>query len=58
MGKIPQEIVATCEGWEAVFFSYNDGELFNEPIVCWAFMAERPYAENGEYEEGYLEGTY
>jgi len=56
MRKIPQQIVATCEGWEAVFFSYDDGELFSEPIVCWAFVSERPYVENGEDEERYIEG--
>ena len=26
--------------------SLDDGELFREPIVCWAFMSERPYVEN------------
>ena len=34
MRKILRQIVATCEGWEAVFFSYGDGDLFREPIVC------------------------
>ncbi len=56
MRKVLQQIVATCEGWEAVFFSYNDGELFREPIICWAFMSDRPYIENGADEERYLEG--
>jgi hypothetical protein len=28
MRKVLQQIVATCEGWEGVFFSYDDGELF------------------------------
>jgi hypothetical protein len=54
MKKILQ-IVSAC-GWEAVFFSYDDGELFREPVVCWALMSERPYVENGEDEERYLEG--
>ena len=56
MGKILQHIVATCEGWEAIFFSYKDGELFREPIVCSAFAAERPHVENGPDEEKYFEG--
>jgi hypothetical protein len=56
MRKILQQIVATCEGWEAVFFSYRDGELFREPIICWAFVSDRPYIENGADEERYLEG--
>lgn len=32
------------------------GELFREPIVCWAFMSERPYVEDGPDEERYVEG--
>ena len=56
MGKVLQQIVATCEGWEAVFFSYDDGELFREPVVCWAFMTETPYVHNGVEVERYLEG--
>ncbi len=56
MRKVLQQIVATCEGWEGVFFSYNDGELFREPIICWAFVSDRPYLENGADEERYLEG--
>lgn len=36
--------------------SYNDGEVFREPIVCWAFVADRPYLENGADEERSLEG--
>ncbi len=56
MRKTLQQIVATCEGWEAVFFSYDDGELFREPIVCWASMSDRPYLENGADVERYLEG--
>jgi hypothetical protein len=56
MRKVLQQIVATCEGWEAVFFSYEDGELFREPIICWAFVSDRPYIENGADEERYLEG--
>jgi len=56
MRKILQQIVATCEGWEAVFFSYGVGELLREPIVCWAFMSDRPYVEDGPDEERYVEG--
>ena len=56
MNRMLQQVVPTCEGWEAVLFSYDDGELFREPIVCCAFMSERPYVENGEDEEKYLEG--
>ena len=54
MKKILQ-IASACE-WEAVFFSYNGGELFREPVVCWALMSERPYVENGPDEERYVEG--
>ena len=50
------QIMPACDGWEAVFFSYDDGELFCEPVVCWGFMFERPYVENGEDEERYIEG--
>jgi len=49
-------IIRSCNGWEAVFFSYDNGELFSEPIVCWALVSERPYVENGEDEERYIEG--
>jgi hypothetical protein len=56
MEKKLQQIVSTCEGWEAAFLSYDDGKLFREPIVCWAFMSERPYVEDGEDEERYIEG--
>lgn len=56
MEKTLQQIVSTCEGWQAVFLSYDDGKLFREPIVCWAFMSERPYVEDGEDEERYVEG--
>ena len=56
MEKKLQQIVSTCEGWEAAFLSYDDGKLFREPIVCWAFMSERPYVEDGEDEERYVEG--
>ncbi len=55
MKKIIQ-IMEACEGWEAVFFSYNDGELFCDPVICWALVSERPYAENGDNEERYIEG--
>ena len=44
------------EGWEAVFFSYDDQELFFEPVFCWALVSERPYVENGEGEKTYIEG--
>ncbi len=56
MEKKLQQIVSTGEGWEATFLSYDDGKLFREPIVCWAFMSERPYVEDGEDEERYVEG--
>jgi hypothetical protein len=45
-----------CDGWEAVFFSYDDGELFCETVICWALVSERPYVENGKDEERYIEG--
>ncbi len=49
-------MVSAYEGWVAVFFSYNDGKIFHEPIVCWAFVSERPHVENGADEEKYFEG--
>lgn len=36
------QIASVCE-WEAVFFSYDNGELSREPVFCWGFMFERPY---------------
>ena len=30
------QITPKPEGWEAVFFSYDGGELFSEPVICWA----------------------
>ncbi len=30
--------------------------VLREPIVCWALVSERPYVENGEDEERYIEG--
>jgi hypothetical protein len=57
MRKNLQQIVASCEGWETVFFSYKNGEIFRETILCWAFMSDRPYLENVEDEERYLEGV-
>jgi hypothetical protein len=30
------QIMQACDGWEAVFFSYDDGELFCETVICWA----------------------
>jgi hypothetical protein len=33
MKKILQ-IMQACDGWEAVFFSYDDGGLFFEPVIC------------------------
>ena len=44
-----------CDEWEAVFFSYDDGELFCELVLCWALVSETPYVENGD-EERYVEG--
>jgi len=56
MKKIVQ-ITAWPEGYEAVFFSYNNKEFFSEPVFCWALVSERPYVENGEEEEKtYIEG--
>ncbi|OGP88645.1 MAG: hypothetical protein A2157_16450 [Deltaproteobacteria bacterium RBG_16_47_11] len=55
MRKILQ-IMQACDGWEAVFFSYDDGELFCETVICWALMSERPYVEDGKDEERYIEG--
>jgi hypothetical protein len=43
MRKILRQIVATCEGWEAVFFSYIDGGLFREPLVCWALGVKNSF---------------
>ena len=51
-----QQVVPTSEGWEAIFFSCDDGELFREPIVCWGFISEKPYVEDCEDEARYLEG--
>jgi hypothetical protein len=45
MKKILQ-IMPACDGWEAVFFNYDDGELFCDPVICWALVSERPY-DNG-----------
>jgi hypothetical protein len=42
MKKILQ-IMQACDGWEAVFFSYDGEELFCEPVICWALVSERPY---------------
>lgn len=44
------------EGWEAVFFSYDERELFSKPVFCWALVSERPYVENGEEEKTCIEG--
>ena len=27
-----------------------------EPVLCWALVSERPYVENGEDKERYIEG--
>ena len=50
MSRMVLQFVPMREGWEAVFFSYDDGELFREPIVCWGFMSERPHVEDAEEE--------
>ena len=50
MNRKLQQIVPTCEGWEAVFLSYDHGELFREPIVCWGFMSERRHVKDAEDE--------
>lgn len=49
------QIASACE-WEAVFFYYDNGKVFREPVVCWAFVSERPFVENGEDEAKYIEG--
>ena len=55
--KIVQIMPANGE-YEAVFFSYDDGGLFTEPVLCWALISETPYAENGDEseEKRYIEG--
>ena len=57
MKKIVQIMSANGE-FEAVFFSYDDGDLFCEPVLCWALVSETPYAENGDEseEKRYIEG--
>jgi len=52
------QIMPWPEGWEAVFFSYDDGELFCEPVLFWALVSETPYVENddGDEEKRYIEG--
>jgi len=44
--------------YEAVFFSYDHGDLFTEPVLCWTLISETPYAENGHEseEKRYIEG--
>jgi len=37
------QIMQACDGWEAGFFSYDDGDLFCEPVLCWALVSETPY---------------
>ena len=55
-GKVYQKDTSDHGGWEAAFFSYDDGELFCETVICWALVSERPYVENGKDEERYIEG--
>ena len=57
MKKIVQIMPANGE-YEAVFFSYDDGELFTEPVLCWALVSETPYAEKDDEddEKRYIEG--
>ena len=55
MKKIVQ-IMPWPEGWEAVFFSYDDGELFCEPVLFWALVSETPYADDDDEEKRYIEG--
>jgi hypothetical protein len=50
------QVMPWPEGWEAVFFSYDDTELFFEPVFCWALVSEKPYVGNGEEEKTYIEG--
>jgi len=55
--KIKQIMPANGE-YEAVFFSYDDGDLFCEPVLCWALVSETPYAEKDDEddEKRYIEG--
>ena len=57
MKKIVQIMSANGE-FEAVFFSYDDGDLFCEPVLCWALVSETPYAEKDDEddEKRYIEG--
>lgn len=55
-GKVYQKDTSDHGGWEAAFFSYDDGELFFETVICWTLVSERPYVENGKDEERYIEG--
>jgi hypothetical protein len=55
MKKIVQ-IMPWPDGWEAGFLSYDDEELFYEPIFCWALISKRVYIGNGDEEITYLEG--
>ncbi len=50
MKKIVQ-IMPSYGEFEAVFFSYDDGDLFCEPVLCWALVSETPYVEDGDEDE-------
>jgi len=50
------QIMPACEGWEAVFFSYDGGECFRESIVCWAFISARPYVRMAMAKNDTFEG--
>jgi hypothetical protein len=50
------QITPKPEGWEAVFFSYDGGELFRESVLFWALLSETPYVDNDEEEKTYIEG--
>ena len=57
MKKIIQIMPANGE-YEAVFFSYDTGDLFTEPLLCWALISENPCAEDDDEpeEKRYIEG--
>jgi hypothetical protein len=58
MKKIIQ-IMPACDGWEALFFSYDDGELFCDPILLGGgpLVSERPYVGRKVPSEPLQRGT-
>jgi hypothetical protein len=51
------QIMQACDGWEAGFFSYDDGDLFCEPVLCWALVSETLYAGRSVPRKPRLEGV-